>query len=450
MPSVPSGTLKSYVPSLKTYAAPSPPSVSRPLSFATFSAGEVDEGSARGRGRGRGTSRGIRGDMYQREAVEEYVDFQGDAYERDRAQGARRGRAGRDEGLYWDQQREVSLDERPRGAHPRLRQEFERDYELHQDFDGYGYGYVRGYDAGRDAEVADGREGGGAEGRERVGGELISWVEGGDEPLMREEEDGPLSRREEDGEDRPPRIRRSEQDELWHQAEDVPSRRSEQDGPSRRSEQIAPPSWRVPSRREEGQDMERRHVRQKTVVPPNPQQTALPSRQQTVPLSRQQTAVPPGRQQTIVPRGHNALLERQHTIVPGKHAVSQREEEEDTPVLAFARQGSRLAQAMRGVAGQASGPRGVAGQAGAADQRTTAGGGDPSSARGLTSGSGGQRQPGQAVVDLGEEDESAQGIVDLGAEEMRTTAGGEKHAYAHPAREADTISWARWDLLGDK
>jgi len=49
----------------------------------------------------------------------------------------------------------------------------------------------------------------------------------------------------------------------------------------------------------------------------------------------------PSRQQTIVPGRHNALLVRQHTIVPGKHAVSRREEEEeeDTPVLAFARQG---------------------------------------------------------------------------------------------------------------
>ena len=436
VPSVPSGTLKSYVPSLKTYAEPSPPSVSRPLSFATFSAGEVEEGSARGRGRGRGRSRGIRGDAYQRE---EYVDFQGDMYERDRSEGARRGRAGRDdEDLYWDQQREVSLDERPRGAHPRPRQEFERDYELDQDFDGY----VRG----SDAEV---REGGEVEVRERVTGEdqadtdLIRWTEGGDEPLMGEEEDGPLSRREEDEEDSPPRV-----DEVLHQAEDVPSRRNEQDGPSRRSEQIAPPSWRVPSRRE-GEAVERRHVRQKTVVPPNSQQTVLPSRQQTsVPPNSQQIAVPPGRQQTIVPGRYNALLDRQRTIVAGKHAVLEREdeEEEDTPVLEFARQGSGLAQVMRGVAGQASGSRGVADQAGvgrgAADQRTAA---DASSAHGSPSGRGGQRRPGQAVVDLDEEDESAQGIVDLGAEE-----GGAKHAYAHPAREADLISWARWDLLGDK
>jgi hypothetical protein len=336
VPSVPSGTLKSYVPSLKTYAAPSPPSVSRPLSFATFSAGEVEEGTARGRGRGRGTYRGSRGDTYQREAAaEEYVDFQGDTHERDRAEGARRGRARRDEDLYRDQQqREVLLDERP---HPRLRQEFERDYELDQDFDGYGYGY----DADR---------------------ELMASVEGGNEPLMREEEeDGPLSR--------------SEQDEVLHQAEDVPSRRSEQDGPSRRSEQIAPPSWRAPSRRE-GQATERRHVRQTTVVP---QQTAVPSQQRTsVPPSRQQTA---SRQQTIVPGRHNALLDRQITIVPGKHAVSQREEkEEDTPVLAFARQRSRLAQAMRGLVGQMSGRRGAADQAGsdrgAADQRIAAGGAD--------------------------------------------------------------------------
>ena len=46
-----------------------------------------------------------------------------------------------------------------------------------------------------------------------------------------------------------------------------------------------------------------------------------------------------------------------------------------------------------------------------------------------------------------------QGIVDLGAEGMKMTAGrggGTKHAYVHPACEADTISWARWDLLGDK
>jgi hypothetical protein len=69
----------------------------------------------------------LRGDTYQREAAaEEYVDFQGDTHERDRAEGARRGRARRDEDLYRDQQqREVLLDERP---HPRLRQEFERDY----------------------------------------------------------------------------------------------------------------------------------------------------------------------------------------------------------------------------------------------------------------------------------------------------------------------------------
>ena len=432
VPSVPSGTLKSYVPSLKTYAEPSPPSVSRPLSFATFSAaGEVEEGSARGRGRGR--SRGIRGDAYQRE---EYVDFQGDTYERDRSEGAPRGSAGRDdEDLYWDQQREVSLDKRPRP-----RQEFERDYELDQDFDGY----VRGSDA-------EGREGGEVEARERVTGEdqadtdLIRWTEGGDEPLLREEEDGPWSNREEDGEDRPPRV-----DELLHQVEDIPSRRSEQDGPSRRSEQIAPPSWRVPSRRE-GQDMERRHVRQKTVVPPNSQQTALPSRQQTsVPPNPQQTAVLPSRQQTIVPGRHTALLlDRQRTIVAGKHAVLEREdeEEEDTPVLEFARQGSGLAQVMRGVAGQASDRRGIA------DRGTTAGAADAPSARGSPSGRGGQPRPGPAVVDLDEEDESAQGIVDLGAEEIRTTAGGEggaKHAYAHPAREADLISWARWDLLGDK
>ena len=440
VPSVPSGTLKSYVPSLKTYAEPSPPSVSRPLSFATFSAaGEVEEGSVRGRGRGRGRSRGIRGDAYQRE---EYVDFQADTYERDGSEGAHRGRAGRDEDLYWDQRREVSLDERPRGDHPRPRQEFERDYELDQDFDGY----VRGSDAQGEVEA-----------RERVTGEdqadtdLIRWTESGDEPLMGEEEDGPLSNREEDGEDRPPRV-----DEVLHQVEDIPSRRSDQDGPSRRSEQIAPPSWRVPSRRE-GEAMERRHVRQKTVVPPNPQQTALPSRQQTsVPLNPQQTAVPPSRQQTIVPGRHNALLDRQQTIVPGKHAVSQREdeEEEDTPVLEFARQGGGLAQVMKGVAGQPSGRRGVADQAGvgkgAADQRTAA---DASSARGSPSGRGGQRRPGEAVVDLSEEDESAQGIVDLGAEEIKATAGGEggaKHAYAHPAREADLISWARWDLLGDK
>ena len=419
MPSVPSGTLKSYVPSLKTYAEPSPPSVSRPLSFATFSAGEVEEGSARGRGRGRGRSRGIRGDAYQRE---EYVDFQGDMYERDRSEGARRGRAGRDddEDLYWDQQREVSLDKRPR-------QEFERDYELDQDFDGY----VRGSDAQGEVEA-----------RERVTGEdqadtdLIRWTEGGDEPLLREEEDGPWSNREEDGEDRPPRV-----DEVLHQAEDVPSRKSEQDGPSRRSEQIAPPSWRVPSRRE-GEAMERRHVRQKTVVPPNPQQTALPNRQKTsLPPNSQQTAVPPSRQQTIVPGRHNALLDRQQTIVPGKHAVSQREddEEDDTPVLEFARQGSGLAQVMTGVAGQASDRRGIADQAGIGR-----GAADASSAHGSPSGRGGQRRPGQAVVDLDEEDES-RGIVDLDTEE-----GGAKHAYAHPAREADLISWARWDLLGDK
>ena len=429
VPSVPSGTLKSYVPSLKTYAEPSPPSVSRPLSFATFSAaGEVEEGAARGRGRGRGRSRGILGDAYQRE---EYVDFQGDMYERDRSGGPRRGRAGRDdEDLYWDQQREVSLDKRPR-------QEFERDYELDQDFDGY----VRG----SDAEV---REAGEAEARERVTGEdqadtdLIRWTEGGDEPLMREEEeDGPLPNREEDEEDRPLRM-----DEVLHQSEDVPSRRSEQDGPSRRSEQIAPPSWRVPSRRE-GEAMERRHVRQKTVVPPNPQQTALPSRQQTsVPTNSQQAAVPPSRQQTIVPGRHTALLlDRQRTIVAGKHVVSQREEEEeDTPVLEFARQGSGLAQVMRGVAGQPSDRRGVADQRGAADAP---------SARGSPSRRGDQCRPGQEVVDLDLDDESAQGIVDLGAEEIRTTAGGEggaKHAYAHPAREADLISWARWDLLGDK
>ncbi|EDR11771.1 uncharacterized protein LACBIDRAFT_323953 [Laccaria bicolor S238N-H82] len=62
-------------------------------------------------------------------------------------------------------------------------------------------------------------------------------------------------------------------------------------------------------------------------------------------------------------------------------------------------------------------------------------------------------RPGQAVVDLGEEAESAQGIVDLGAEEARTTAGGgggggAELVYA-PARKADLISRARWDLLGD-
>jgi len=37
------------------------------------------------------------------------------------------------------------------------------------------------------------------------------------------------------------------------------------------------------------------------------------------------------------------------------------------------------------------------------------GGADPSSARGLASGWGGQRRPEQGIVDLGEEDESAQG-----------------------------------------
>jgi hypothetical protein len=43
-------------------------------------------------------------------------------------------------------------------------------------------------------------------------------------------------------------------------------------------------------------------------------------------------------------------------------------------------------------------------------------------------------------------------IVDLGAEEMRATAGGRgaRHAYAHSAREADAISWAKWDLLRRK
>ena len=55
------------------------------------------------------------------------------------------------------------------------------------------------------------------------------------------------------------------------------------------------------------------------------------------------------------------------------------------------------------VADQAGAARGVA------DQRTAASGADPSSARGLASGWGGQRRPGQGVVDLGEEDESAQG-----------------------------------------
>ena len=102
---------------------------------------------------------------------------------------------------------------------------------------------------------------------------------------------------------------------------------------------------------------------------------------------------------------------------------------------------------MRGVVGLASGRRGLANWAGsgrgAADQRTAAGGADVPSAHRLE----------QAVIVLGEEDESAQGIVDLGAEEMKTTAGrggAAKHVYAHPAREADTISWARWDLLGDK
>jgi hypothetical protein len=109
-----------------------------------------------------------------------------------------------------------------------------------------GYGYVQGSDARWDAEVGDGREGGEAEGRERVGGEdqadreLMTWVEDGDESLMRKEENGPLPKREEDGEDRSPRIRRSEQVKLLDQAEDVLSR-SEQDGPSSRSEQIAPP-----------------------------------------------------------------------------------------------------------------------------------------------------------------------------------------------------------------
>lgn len=61
------------------------------------------------------------------------------------------------------------------------------------------------------------------------------------------------------------------------------------------------------------------------------------------------------------------------------------------------------------------------------------------------------RRPGQAVIDLGEEDESAQGIVDLGAGEVRTTAGGGGAELAYtPARKADLISRARWDLLGNK
>ena len=58
------------------------------------------------------------------------------------------------------------------------------------------------------------------------------------------------------------------------------------------------------------------------------------------------------------------------------------------------------------------------------------GGADPWSPRGLASGRGGPRQPGQAVVDFG-------------AEEMGTTArggGDASHAYAHPAHEVDAMS----------
>ena len=58
------------------------------------------------------------------------------------------------------------------------------------------------------------------------------------------------------------------------------------------------------------------------------------------------------------------------------------------------------------------------------------GGADPWSARGLASGWGAPRRPGQAVVAFG-------------AEEMGTTArggGDARHAYAHPAHEVDAMS----------
>jgi hypothetical protein len=158
--------------------------------------------------------------------------------------------------------------------------------------------------------------------------------------------------REGDGEDGPTR---SDQYKLLHQAEDIPSQRSEQDGPSRRSQQIAPPPWRVPSRRE-GQAMKRR-------------QRVMSDRRRSFPqidsrrpfrVDNRHLFLQVDSTQRFPLVGNRSSFQGGPTPFWTDNLPSSPENmpfRRDTPVLAFARQG-RLAQAMRGVVGPASAMRG--------------------------------------------------------------------------------------------